>query len=164
MEEGSSGINAEYGGEYVAATVSGVLTLDDALKLIVTRGQLMQEQPSGLMLVVKMEHSKLGEKLKEYLTQTAANGEKEKAPSLPIIDIAARNSPEQVVVSGEDGAILGFSEYLVGIGVKCKILENVSHGFHSRLLQGMLPKWKKEAVVSTQSTGGNMLRQRFREF
>ena len=67
-------------GEYVAACVAGVISLEDALSITAIRGQLMQESQPGLMLAVALSRQEL---------------------NLPAeLSLAASNAPEQCVVSG----------------------------------------------------------------
>jgi acyl transferase domain-containing protein len=103
-------------GEYVAACLAGVMSLEDALRLVALRGRLMQEAPRGLMLAVSL-------------------GEKELEPLMPeAVSLAAVNSPTSCVVSGAAPVIEDFESRLLGLGVKCRRLR-VSHAFHSDMMQ-----------------------------
>src|SRR5439155_13912723 len=74
-------------GEYVAACLAGVFTLADVLMLVATRGRLVQEQPGGAMLAVRLAEAEL-------------------APLLgPGLDLAAVNGPAQCVASGPAEAV-----------------------------------------------------------
>jgi acyl transferase domain-containing protein len=103
-------------GEYVAACLAGVMSLEDALRLVALRGRLMQEAPRGLMLAVS-----LGEKELESLLPEA-------------VSMAAVNGPASCVVSGAALVIEAFESRLLGLGVKCRRLR-VSHAFHSEMMQ-----------------------------
>ena len=70
-------------GEYVAACISGVFSYEDALWLVVKRGQLMSHMPAGAMLSVSINEEEAGRYLNEK------------------ISLAAINAPEQVVFSGD---------------------------------------------------------------
>jgi amino acid adenylation domain-containing protein len=109
-------------GEYVAACLSGVLSLDDALNLIVARCQLMQSLPSGSMLAVRSNE----DAIKTLIESSGA-----------LIDIAAVNSPRLCVVSGSDTAIDSFIESLDSEKIVSRKLAT-SHAFHSRMLEPML--------------------------
>ena len=103
-------------GEYVAACLADVMSLEDALRLVALRGRLMQEAPSGLMLAVSM-------------------GEEELEPMLPeAVSLAAVNGPASCVVSGPSPVIEDFESRLLGLGVKCSRLRT-SHAFHSEMMQ-----------------------------
>lgn len=117
-------------GEYVAATISGVMQLEDALQLVVLRGKLMQSMEPGRMLAVILPHSEVSDLLKDE----------------PDLDLAASNSPSFTVVSGDSSSIDTFSRRLIDSGVACKIL-HTSHAFHSRSMEPMLKEFA-EAVAS----------------
>ncbi len=109
-------------GEYVAATVSGVLTLEDALRLIAVRCRLMQGLPTGSMLAVRT-----GEEAVRLLLQESGAE----------LDLAAVNSPKLCVVSGTHAAIDAFSTHLDRRKIASRRLAT-SHAFHSRMLEPML--------------------------
>ncbi|MEM1168906.1 MAG: beta-ketoacyl synthase N-terminal-like domain-containing protein, partial [Cyanobacteria bacterium P01_H01_bin.35] len=117
-------------GEIVAATVAGVWTLEDGLKLIAARGRLMQKLPSGGEMVSVMTS--------ESVVSNYTNSESEVA-------IAAINGPESTVISGTSLAIKAIVSQLEAKGIKTKQLE-VSHGFHSPLMEPMLAEF--EAVAN----------------
>ena len=110
-------------GECVAAAISGVMKLEDALVVVKQRGRLMQNQPTGSMLAVMHKETPI-ESLLEL-------------PSANEIDLAVVNSPAVAVVSGEDDAIDSFAKELDLQGVKSKVL-HTSHAFHSRMMDSML--------------------------
>ncbi|MGD1808021.1 SDR family NAD(P)-dependent oxidoreductase [Dapis sp. BLCC M126] len=117
-------------GEYVAATVAGVFSLEDGLRLIAARGRLMQQLPSGgEMVSVMASESTVGQLLEPY---------KE-------IAIAAINGPESTVISGDSVAVTSVVSILQGKGIKTKKLE-VSHAFHSPLMEPMLAEF--EAIAN----------------
>ncbi|MDZ7963669.1 MAG: SDR family NAD(P)-dependent oxidoreductase [Nostoc sp. DedSLP03] len=112
-------------GEYVAATVAGVLSLEDGLKLIAARGKLMQALPqTGAMVAVFTD-----------LAQVCAA-----IDSLPEVTIAAINAPRQIVISGAAAAIASAVAILEARGVQTKSLK-VSHAFHSPLMQPMVAEF-----------------------
>ena len=110
-------------GECVAAAISGVMKLEDALVVVKQRGRLMQNQPTGSMLAVMHKETPI-----ESLLELSSANE---------IDLAVVNSPAVAVVSGEDDAIDSFAKELDSQGVKSKVL-HTSHAFHSRMMDSML--------------------------
>ncbi|UZW58368.1 type I polyketide synthase [Lysobacter enzymogenes] len=109
-------------GEYVAACLSGVFSLEDALKLVTTRGRLMQALPGGGMLSVSLSEHELRPRLGRGL------------------EIAAINSPSLCVVAGRDEAIAAFEAELVAQGVGCLRLRT-SHAFHSSMMEPILEEF-----------------------
>lgn len=110
-------------GEYVAATVAGVFSLEDGLKLIAQRGRLMQALPcDGEMVAVLAEEERV----------TAAI-----APYAQEVSIAAINGPKSIVISGRRSAVRSIVADLEASGVKTTPLQ-VSHAFHSPLMEPML--------------------------
>ncbi|MFM2061661.1 MAG: hypothetical protein RLZZ507_1331 [Cyanobacteriota bacterium] len=121
-------------GEYVAATVAGVFSLEDGLNLIATRGRLMQQlPPGGAMVSVLASESQVREEIAPYTSQVA---------------IAAVNGPESIVISGAGAAIGAICSKLESQGVKVKPLQ-VSHAFHSPLMDAMLGEFEKVAQQVT---------------
>ncbi|MDJ1172322.1 SDR family NAD(P)-dependent oxidoreductase [Roseofilum sp. BLCC_M154] len=121
-------------GEYVAATVAGVFSLEDGLKLIAMRGRLMQQLPSGGEMVAVMSSESV---------VTNAIGDKSSK-----VTIAAINGPESMVISGESEAIATICTRLESQGVKTQPLK-VSHAFHSPLMEPMLAEF---AAVAQEVT------------
>jgi malonyl CoA-acyl carrier protein transacylase len=117
-------------GEYVAACVAGVFSLEDGLKLIAHRGRLMQQLPSGgEMIAVKASFKKINQLIAPYKEKVA---------------IAAINGPESIVISGAAEAIGTVRDSLEASGIKTKQLQ-VSHGFHSPLMKPMLAEFQTVA-------------------
>jgi acyl transferase domain-containing protein/acyl carrier protein len=114
-------------GEYVAACLSGVFSLEDALALVVLRGKLMQEMPGGAMLSVSMPESEL--------TPLLTGNED--------ISLAAVNSPSHCVVSGPYETIDHFSKGLKEKEIKCKTLYT-SHAFHSKMMDPILDRFEAQ--------------------
>jgi len=119
-------------GEYVAACVAGVFSLEDALKLIALRGKLMQSLPAGgAMLAVSAEAQRI---------ETLLNGHAGQ------VGIAAVNSPQQTVLSGAAEAIDQVAELCQSEGIRATRL-TVSHAFHSQLMEPILDEFE-QAVSS----------------
>jgi acyl transferase domain-containing protein len=106
-------------GEYVAACLSGVFSLEDALALVALRGQLMQQMPAGAMLAVPLSEAAV----QSWLTDELA--------------IAAINSPTLCVLSGSIAALDGLSTNLAAQGIESRRLQT-SHGFHSPMMEPMM--------------------------
>ncbi|NET12708.1 MAG: acyltransferase domain-containing protein, partial [Okeania sp. SIO1H6] len=122
-------------GEYVAATVAGIFSLEDGLKLIAERGRLMQQlPPGGDMFAVMASESRVQTFIARY----------------PEIAIAAINGLESIVISGESTVLRAVVSSLETEGIKTKQLE-VSHAFHSPLMEPMLAEFEAVANQLTYS-------------
>ncbi|WP_206797445.1 type I polyketide synthase [Amycolatopsis sp. MtRt-6] len=115
-------------GEYVAATVAGVFTLADALRLVVRRGELMQAMPAGAMLAVQLDE--------EAVTRRLPGG----------LAIAGVNGPGTCVVAGPSDAVADFAALLRSSDVQCRELVT-SHAFHSPMMDPILAEFT-EAVAA----------------
>ncbi len=111
-------------GEYVAACLAEVLSLEDAVNLVAIRGKLMHEIPGGLMLNVPLPEEELKPLMDEELSLAVVNG-----PSC--------------IVSGPEAAIERFEKQLKQKNYICMRL-SISHAGHSKMMAPMLPKFKKE--------------------
>ncbi|HEY0603583.1 MAG TPA: SDR family NAD(P)-dependent oxidoreductase [Herpetosiphonaceae bacterium] len=109
-------------GEYVAATLAGVFSLEDALKLVATRGKLMQSLPHGAMLTVPLSEAAIAPYLGSELS------------------IAAINEAERTVVSGTEAAIDALAEQLRAAGHESRRL-HTSHAFHSPMMDAILDEF-----------------------
>lgn len=112
-------------GEYVAACLAGVLSLEDALALVATRGRLMQGLPGGSMLAVSLPEKEI----QPFLS----NGS-----SLAVI-----NGPSLCVVSGEKEVIEDLERQFFEKDVNCRLL-HTSHAFHSKMMEPILAHFTEE--------------------
>ncbi|SMG01554.1 type I polyketide synthase [Burkholderia singularis] len=118
-------------GELVAACVAGVFDLEDGLRLVATRGLLMQSVPQkGEMLSIVADLARAQEAVRAYPDELA---------------IAALNGPQSIVISGTGAAIGAVQAQLEAEGVKCTRLQ-VSGAAHSALMDPILDQF--EAVAS----------------
>jgi acyl transferase domain-containing protein/acyl carrier protein len=112
-------------GEYVAACLSGVFSLEDALALVAARGQLMQKMPGGTMMVVSLPENEVRPLLDSKLS------------------LAALNGPSLCVVSGPKNAVEGLQNQLAQRGVSCSHL-HTSHAFHSEMMAPILEPFMEQ--------------------
>jgi acyl transferase domain-containing protein len=118
-------------GEYVAACVAGVFELEDALALIAARGRLMQALPqNGGMAAVVAPEAQVAERIASYGGR---------------LSIATVNGPRNTVISGEKGALQSVVAALDREGIRAVPL-NVSHAFHSVLMEPMLDEFERIAA------------------
>ncbi|MDR3203796.1 MAG: type I polyketide synthase [Deltaproteobacteria bacterium] len=119
-------------GEYVAATLAEVFSLNDALTLIATRSRLIASLPAGggMMAIVADET-----KTKDLLKDLALDND---------LDLAAVNNPNQCVVSGPIKFIERLSKLTEKLEIRSAILR-VSHAFHSKLMDPILDEFFKAA-------------------
>jgi acyl transferase domain-containing protein len=110
-------------GEYTAACVSGCMTLEGALNLVVVRGRLMQNREGGTMLSVVGP----GE---EEITGMLGDG----------LSLAAVNSPKHCVVSGETGAVEKLEGQLAEKNLFFRRL-HTSHAFHSAMMEPIIEEF-----------------------
>jgi acyl transferase domain-containing protein/thioesterase domain-containing protein len=106
-------------GEYVAACLADVFSLEDALSLVATRGLMMQSLPRGSMLAVLLPESEVQPLLHQGLSLAAING------------------PNRCVVSGFSEAVETLQNQLTQQGVECQHL-HTSHAFHSEMMAPIL--------------------------
>ena len=110
-------------GEFGAACVAGICDPVEAIRLVATRGRLMQElPPNGAMAAVYAPEQWVAEKLAE-LGETAS--------------ICAMNHPEQTVISGPHAKVEAAFRFLEPQGVKVEWLR-AYHGYHSREMQPLV--------------------------
>jgi acyl transferase domain-containing protein len=106
-------------GEYVAAVLSRVLSLEDALAVVAMRGQLMQSLPEGSMLAVMLPERETRSLLHNGLSVAAVNGAK------------------NCVVSGPSASIQELHNRLNEKDIHSQLL-HTSHAFHSEMMEPIL--------------------------
>lgn len=115
-------------GEISAACCAGVFSLDDGLALVAKRARLMQAQPTnGQMWTVQIDSQRIAPYISSFKDQIA---------------IAAVNSQQSLVISGEDKAIVAVIGQLESDGFKTQRLIT-SHAFHSPLMAGVIAPFKE---------------------
>ncbi|HEY6546494.1 MAG TPA: acyltransferase domain-containing protein, partial [Vicinamibacteria bacterium] len=117
-------------GEISAAHLAGVLSLDDAAKLVAARGRLMAALPSGgAMASIRATEHEVEESLASFEGR---------------LNIAAINAPASITVSGDEDALDQWEAQVSEAGKKVKRLE-VSHAFHSHRMEPMLSEFEEVA-------------------
>ena len=110
-------------GEYCAMYTAGVMSLEDTLKLIQKRADLMSETKGGSMAAVL------------NAPEGAVEKALEEASSVGYVDVANYNSPVQVVITGDSDAVNKASELLKEAGVRKVVPLAVSGAFHSKFME-----------------------------
>ena len=119
-------------GEFTAAVLAGLMSLNDATRLVARRGALMQSMPPGSMLAVRLPWDKVLERLPAGLT------------------LAAENGPSACVVAGSRDSVEAWRGQLEAEGIVARLLQT-SHAFHSPMMDGALEPFELEvrrAVLS----------------
>lgn len=110
-------------GEYVAAYFAGVMSLEEALALLVDRGRMIQQLPEGRMLSVAADEAEL----------------------LPLLGgsvcVAVKNAPNLTVVAGEDAALAALEARLSEAGIASQRLQT-SHAFHSPMMEAAVEPFR----------------------
>ena len=104
-------------GEYVAACLSGVLSLEDALRLVARRARMIQELPAGAMTAVPLSEEEVAPLL-------ARHG----------LSLAALNGPAVSVAAGPEEAVAALERELEERGTVCRRLPT-THAFHSSMME-----------------------------
>jgi acyl transferase domain-containing protein/thioesterase domain-containing protein/acyl carrier protein len=112
-------------GEYVAACLSRVFSLEDGLSMVVARGRMMQQRPEGSMLAVALSEQETEPFLCEDISLSAVNG------------------PSLCVVSGEIEAIDKLAQTLSEKGIPCRPL-HTSHAFHSQMMAPIVEEFTRQ--------------------
>ncbi len=119
-------------GEYVAACLAGVFSLEDALRLVAARGRLMQALPAGAMAAVGMAEAELTPLLGSELSLAAVNG------------------PALCVVAGTEAAVTAFETRMSARGAMVRRIET-SHAFHSAMMEPALAAFEAEVGGVTRN-------------
>ena len=120
-------------GEFAAAVIAGAVSLDDACRLVVARGRLMQRLPrTGKMLAARV----------------SADDVADLVDADPSLAVAAVNGPRELVLSGAADSIDRAAATLRGAGAAVRELV-VSHAFHSPLMEPMLEEFGALANTCT---------------
>ncbi|XP_033108234.1 phthiocerol/phenolphthiocerol synthesis polyketide synthase type I PpsD-like [Anneissia japonica] len=117
-------------GEVAAAYAAGLLTMTDAVRIIFTRGHLLtRTSGSGTMAAVLHDANDVQRRLKSTLTD---------------LDVAAVNSPSQIVLSGKAESIKEFTSKLSEDGIQTRVLK-VNNAFHSRQQEVLMKDFYKKS-------------------
>ncbi|AMM24058.1 type I polyketide synthase [Variovorax sp. PAMC 28711] len=111
-------------GEFAAAVVAGVMRLDDAARLVAHRGLLMQAQPAGDMLAVRLPAADVLARLPDTLS------------------LAAENGPKACVVAGPSADVEALRVVLDAEGVTTRRLQT-SHAFHSAMMDAAVAPFEQ---------------------
>ncbi|ARU63624.1 hypothetical protein CBW65_23360 [Tumebacillus avium] len=114
-------------GEYVAATLAGVMSVDEALPLVAARGRLMQAMEPGSMLAIPLPEADVAAMLPSELS------------------IAGVNGPKATVVAGPTAAIEQLEGELGQKELHFKRLDT-SHAFHSAMMEPILEQYAAEVA------------------
>jgi len=118
-------------GEYAAACLAGVFSLEDALAVVATRGRLMQEREPGSMLALTLPP----EEVEELIS----------APEHAELSVSAVNGPRFVVVGGPTGAVEALQEQLTREERPGRML-HTSHAFHTSMMEPMLEPFRERLL------------------
>lgn len=110
-------------GEYAAAVLAGIMSLEDAIGVVLERGEIFETAPAGGMISVQDDEARV------------------RALVGADLDIAVLNSPQVTVVSGADAPLAAFSKRLEAEGIKHAPVR-IKVAAHSRMLDGGLARFR----------------------
>ena len=111
-------------GEYAAACISGIMSLEDTLRMVAIRGELMHKIPNGLMMSVELSEKEINKFLDDKVSIAAINGE------------------SKCVVSGKSDSIKQLKQQLDEKGHEAKIL-NISIASHCSMMNPILKPFEE---------------------
>jgi [acyl-carrier-protein] S-malonyltransferase len=118
-------------GEYTAAVSAGALAFEDGVRLVSERGRLMagiqDERPGAMAAIIGLDQGRL----EELVGQASSEG---------TVQLANLNSPEQIVVSGEEAPVDRLVELANEAGAKRALRLQVGAAFHSELMKPVQTK------------------------
>ena len=117
-------------GEWVAAHLSGVFSLEDAVALVCERGRLMQARPPGVMFSVSLPEQEVRSLIDEA------------------VSVAAVNSPSLCAVSGPGDVMAALADRFTAEDVPYRKL-HTSHAFHSEMMDPVIPEFVAEVQKVT---------------
>jgi amino acid adenylation domain-containing protein len=112
-------------GEYVAACIAGVFSLEDAIMLVIKRAELMARTPAGLMLSVALGDAEIQPLVKDTS-----------------LSLALVNAPNLCVVAGSHDDVAEFESRLKQMGKAATRLK-VAHAYHSSMMDGILDPYRE---------------------
>ncbi|XP_037038625.1 malonyl CoA-acyl carrier protein transacylase-like isoform X2 [Bradysia coprophila] len=138
-------------GEYGAAIISGMISLEDGIKMIMNRAKLVidniEEEAFGVVEINASKFETAMEQLK-----------KEDGMEDAWLEIAGCNSPLQTCVVGHRKTVHKFVEICKGTGVRCMLMDPY-HPYHSRLCAPVIPQFEKitSQVQYNKATNGKFI-------
>ncbi len=119
-------------GEYAAAHVAGIFSLEDGLKLVAARGRLMDALPeTGQMVAVFADEARVAAAVAPYADRVA---------------VAVINGPQNIVISGAEAEVTAVVETLKAEGIKSRRLA-VAQASHSPLIDPLLDEFEQIAAT-----------------
>ncbi len=133
-------------GEYGALIAAGVLSYEDAFRVVRARGIFMQEAvpKGGAMAAVLGMDAGIIEKVCGDIASDGEGG---------YVGVANYNCPGQIVITGEENAVNKAADKLKEAGAKRVVMLNVSGPFHSKLLE---PAGERLGKVIDEANIGNI--------
>jgi [acyl-carrier-protein] S-malonyltransferase len=129
-------------GEYTAAVAAGALSLEDGIRLVSLRGRLMagaqSEHPGTMAAIIGLPIEQLDELCK-------------RASESGTVAPANLNTPSQIVVSGEEAAVVRVMELAEEAGAEKVVRLQVGAAFHSRLMEPVQRRMAEEMESVTWS-------------
>jgi [acyl-carrier-protein] S-malonyltransferase len=129
-------------GEYTSAVVSGALAVEDGMSLVAERGRLMagiqSERPGAMGAVIGLQEDRV-------------NALCEQASEEGVVRPANFNTPTQIIVSGEEAAVLRVIELAEEAGADKALRLQVGAAFHSELMEPVQRKLGEKMETITWS-------------
>lgn len=127
-------------GEFTAATLAGVFSLDDALELVALRGRLIQSLSTGAMMALKAPLKRALNLIHDFELKHPRSK----------LSIAAINSEQQTIVAGDILTISAFHTFTQKEKIESTRLKT-SHAFHSHMMDSIVPVFAKAIAKKSLS-------------